>query len=103
MFVLWHMREQVSNPNRGETPYEERDNNQYNDCQTIPRNSFTLFCQPKHDNPSKGEQKITKLKSDCALFSHIYIATRQEKVAFREGKPELSSITVLIWISETGK
>ena len=39
---------------------------------TIPRNSLPLFRKPKHADPSKDKQKITELKSDCALFSRLH-------------------------------
>ena len=43
---------------------------------TIPRNSLPLFRKPKRADPSKDRQKITELKSDCALFSRLYIASQ---------------------------
>ena len=41
---------------------------------------MTLFSRPPSRGPSKTNQTITSLKSDCTLFSRLYIATR-----FRHG------------------
>ena len=41
---------------------------------TISKNSMPLFNRPFKGTPSKATQMITSLKSDCALFSRLYIA-----------------------------
>ena len=41
---------------------------------TISKNSMPLFNIPSKRTPSKATQMITSLKSDCALFSRLYIA-----------------------------
>ena len=41
---------------------------------TISKNSMPLFNIPSTRTPSKATQMITSLKSDCALFSSLYIA-----------------------------
>ena len=41
---------------------------------TISKNSMPLFNRPSKRAPSKDTQRITSLKSDCALFSRLYIA-----------------------------
>ena len=41
---------------------------------TISKNSMPLFNRPSKRTPSKATQMITSLKSDCALFSRLYIA-----------------------------
>ena len=41
---------------------------------TISKNSMPLFNRPSNRTPSKATQMITSLKSDCALFSRLYIA-----------------------------
>lgn len=51
---------------------------------TIPRNSLPLFRKPKHADPSKDKQKITELKSDCALFSRLYIASQKREGDIKE-------------------
>ena len=41
---------------------------------TVSKNSMPLFNRPSKRTPSKAIQMITSLKSDCALFSRLYIA-----------------------------
>lgn len=41
---------------------------------TITKNSLALFSRPATRTPSKATQMIASLKSDCALFSRLYIA-----------------------------
>ena len=41
---------------------------------TTSKNSMPLFNRPSKSTPSKALQMITFLKSDCALFSRLYIA-----------------------------
>ena len=41
---------------------------------TISKNSMPLFNRTFKGTPSKATQMITSLKSDCALFSRLYIA-----------------------------
>ena len=43
---------------------------------TISKISMPLFNRPSKRTPSKATQMITSLKSDCALFSRLYIACR---------------------------
>ena len=42
----------------------------------ISKNQMPLFSLPPSRGPSKTKQTITSLKSDCALFSRLYIATQ---------------------------
>ena len=42
----------------------------------ISKNQMTLFSRPPSRGPSKTKQTITSLKSDCTLFSRLYIATQ---------------------------
>ena len=41
---------------------------------TISKNSMTLFNRPFKGTPSKATHMITSFKSDCPLFSRLYIA-----------------------------
>ena len=41
---------------------------------TITKNQLPLFHQPPLKSPTKDAQKVVSLKSNCALFSHLYIA-----------------------------
>ena len=43
---------------------------------TISKNSMPLLNRPSKRTPSKATQMITSLKSDCALFSRLYIVCR---------------------------
>lgn len=49
----------------------------------ISRNSLPLFSKPNKATASKDKLKITELKSDCALFSRLYISSQS-----REGNIE---------------
>lgn len=40
----------------------------------ISKNNLALFSTPAKRTPSKGTQMLTSLKSDCSLFSRLYIA-----------------------------
>ena len=40
----------------------------------ISRNQMALFSRPRSRAPSKAKQIVSTLKSDCALFSRLYIA-----------------------------
>ena len=42
----------------------------------ISKNQMPLFSRPPSRGPSKTKQTITSLKSDCTLFSRLYIATQ---------------------------
>ena len=42
----------------------------------ISKNQMTLFSRPPSRGPSKTKRTITSLKSDCTLFSRLYIATQ---------------------------
>ena len=42
----------------------------------IRKNQMTLFSQPPSRGPSKTKQTLVSLKSDCTLFSRLYIATQ---------------------------
>ena len=42
----------------------------------ISKNQMPLFSQPTSRGPSKTKQTITSLKSDCTLFSLLYIGTQ---------------------------
>ncbi len=49
----------------------------------IPRNNLSLFSQPVVREKSRVQQQIKSLKSDCSLFSRLYIASQ-----LREGDIE---------------
>ena len=49
----------------------------------IPRNNLSLFSQPVVREKSRVHQQIKSLKSDCSLFSRLYIASQ-----LREGDIE---------------
>ena len=42
----------------------------------VSKNQMPLFSRPPSRGPSKTKQTITPLKSDCTLFSRLYIATQ---------------------------
>jgi len=44
--------------------------------QPIKRNSLALFKRQSLKAPSKTAQKVANLRSDCTLFSHLYIASK---------------------------
>ena len=48
------------------------------------QNSLTLYRKKKHVDPSKDKQKIMDLKSDCALFSWLYIASQTRECDIQE-------------------
>ena len=52
----------------------------------IPRNSLPLMSRPNKAAPSKDMMKMAELKSNCALFSRLYISSQS-----REGNLEDSS------------
>ena len=43
---------------------------------SIIKNQIPLFSRPPSRGPSKTKQTITSLKSDCTLFSQLFIATQ---------------------------
>ena len=45
---------------------------------TISKNSMPLFNRPSKRTPSKATHIITSLKSDCALFSRLYITCQTQ-------------------------
>ena len=40
----------------------------------IKKNKLPLFRSPRQKEPSKDKQQISSLKSDCALFSRLFIS-----------------------------
>lgn len=50
----------------------------------IKKNKLPLFRSPRHKESSKDKQQISTLKSDCALFSRLFIScqTREGDFAF---------------------
>jgi hypothetical protein len=42
----------------------------------IKRNSFPLFSRPPVREKSRSQQQLSSLKSDCSLFSRLYIASQ---------------------------
>ncbi|CAB4002221.1 Hypothetical predicted protein [Paramuricea clavata] len=43
-------------------------------CEPIKKNKYKLFSSPPPKIPSKDKQQIAMLKSDCGLYSRLYIA-----------------------------
>lgn len=52
--------------------------------QSIKKNSLPLFKRPLSKRNTKTRQQISSLRSDCTLFSHLYIASK-----FRDGDLEV--------------
>ena len=46
--------------------------------QPIKRNSLSLFKRQSLKAPTKTTQKVANLRSNCTLFSHLYIASKYQ-------------------------
>ena len=42
----------------------------------LPKNKLPLFSRPAVKAPSKGKLQLQSMKSDCNLFSRLYLACR---------------------------
>ena len=63
----------------GETQYKDFVKDRLHDKKssvydTIKRNKFPIFMKNKRGKPTKTQAKVSALKSDCSLFSRLYVA-----------------------------
>ena len=60
--------------------------------ETTKKNRLPLFREPLEKTPKKEAQRVASLKSDCALFSRLYIACQGRTQTFFDGTQNCTQI-----------